>query len=33
MHLMLLRQTKAFGWRVPLPATGDVLLSTKDGDA
>jgi hypothetical protein len=32
MHLVMLRDTKAFGWRVPLPAAGEVLLSVKDGD-
>lgn len=33
MHLTMLRQTQAFGWRVPLPAAGEVLVSIKDGDA
>ena len=32
MHLIMLRDTKAFGWRVPLPTAGEVLLSVKDGD-
>ena len=33
MHLTMLRKTHAFGWRVPLPASGEVLLSIRDGDA
>jgi len=33
MRLMMMRHTKAFSWRVPIPSDGQILLSIKDGDA